>query len=300
MALFAELYYMNLLPFEIGPNEVRVFTNYRKSYPANLNFDFFKNHNNLYDYKVQTPELLYYRNHFESSFNEEQIKVLDSTHELVGTNALYTEEHKNRINNAGFYDIIYEDNNENNDFEQYEYVQFNEEKMQNSNMVESDKQLFNAIFSLYLIQAKVNRYYSGMSFQSVLNHVGRDILYDSALTEFKTIDILDVGFIDVLVSRIKNDDPVTIGITMGAGNHAINALAVYKDVNELGLYHIKVYDNNAPGETRILDLKCSEDSCLIQPNQYYTKKEPICMSLSINEELDFLNPKGHTSGGSGF
>ncbi len=218
---------------------------------------------------------------------------------MEGKNAVYDPEYKEIIENAGFYDIRLL-NCKGCDYDKYEEVRINEDKMQESKMDNDDKQLLNAIYALYLTQYNISSYHSGYSLGDAFLIGGQKIF--NSIVPGTPGSILYDGFVDLLIYRLKNDDPAVIGGDFAGGEHAINALAIYKDVEKVGLYHIKVYDNNHPGETRYVDLKCSGESCRLEPNEYYSGTSSIKMDLSINDSLDVIkhSTSKHEKGGHSF
>ena len=61
--------------------------------------------------------------------------------------------------------------------------------------------------------------------------------------------------VSILLQIVFNDDP------KHGGGHAVNATKLIQDGANPNRYYLEVYDNNLPGETMVIDLDCSKNSC---------------------------------------
>lgn len=281
MATFAELYYKKVLPLTLESKTAKDL----KSYAYDLTNTYFKNYNNLYDYKLQTNALKYQFGY--DSFNENQpsdFKTLD------GTKLTYSEKYKKEITNLEIYGIEEKKTTLTKkqqlekwgvNYETYDNIYLNEDKMQTSSiMKKDDTQMFNAIWAGFIKQNTVTSYSSGSNFILWLrNVVGTE---SNHYTD-------EQGFINILKTRLNDKDAPVIGANYNNGLHAINAISLVQDIDNPNYYYIGVYDNNYPGEKRYVDVKCNKDTCVTVANNYYTNSnEPIRITASLDYDLEFF------------
>ncbi len=282
MAMFAELYYTNNLPKKLNEREVKG----NKVYYASLNYDFFNNHKNLYEYKLESNAL---KNVFGYDyFNEELPKDF---RKLDGDTLLYTESFKKELEDTGLFDIYIKEtkgtkeekiNRWGVDFKERETFTFNEDKMQTSYSIKTrDKDLLNAINNLFFKQLNDTRISSSMNLRLSL----------SSYFDVEPIDLNGKNaFIGLLSYRLNNKDvPVLVGDIQDGSPHAVNATRLVEDIDNPNIYHIGVYDNNYPGEERYLDIECKADYCVTRPNKYYNiNNGPIRITPSLEYDLEQL------------
>ncbi len=280
MANFAELYYLKKLPLNVSSIE----NGGLKSYAYDLRNTYFKNYNSLYSYNLQTNALKY---NFGYDYFNEEIPV--DLRELDNNKLIFSKEYKKEIKDSNLYDITDKKSGLSSEgqiekygftYEKYEELLFNEDKMQKSTVINNDdKQMFNAIYAVFIKQEGVHHISSSMNFDLWL----RD------LVEKENNDYSGgSGFINVLKTRLASGDPVTITADY-YGQHAINAISLAQDIENPNYYYISVYDNNYPGEKRYVDLECKKDKCVMRPNEYYedVNGKPIRMTASLEYDLEY-------------
>lgn len=276
MATFAELYYKKVLPLKVAGKVINSHT----SYDYDLSKTYFKNYDNLYDYKLKTNSLKYEVG-FEH-FNEDTPTDFRSVNGKV---LIINDKYKKELTNSGIYDVYeIEDTRSKKeriekygiDFSKKETFMLNENLMQKSSKVDStDLQLFNAIYTSHIKQHISIEYSSASSFiLAVRNFVG------SSNTETLT----PTRFIDVLKYRLNDGDPVTMGSDYDYGWHAINAINLIQDIDNPNLYYIGVYDNRYPGEKKYVNLECNNDKCVTKANKDYSKSN---QALRITPSIDY-------------
>lgn len=280
MATFAQLYYKKVLPLNVGS----ITAGNQKSYAYDLTNTYFKNYNNLYDYKLQTNVLKYEFGY--DTFGEMQpsdLRILD------GTKLTFAEKYKIEIEDSGTYDIQ-EQETELSKEEQLERwgvnyktadnICLNEDKMQKSKvMKKDDTQMFNAIWAGFIRQLTTNHYSSGSNFSLWLRNVIGVESNDYTGAQ---------GFINILKSRLNDKDVPVISSNYSGGLHSINAISLVQDIENPNYYYIGVYDNNYPGEKRYVDLKCNKDKCFTVANDYYTESgQPIRITPSLEYDLAY-------------
>ena len=283
MATFAQLYYKKVLPLNVGSKTSKKNT----SYPYNLTDTYFENYGNLYDYKLKTNELKYVFGfeHFGEE-NPADLKVLEND------SLVYNPTYRKIIDKSGIYQ--YSDTKKSGldkdgqikkwgfNYSTYVDILINEDTMQASRVIKNDdKQMFNAIYAGFIKQNTTTHYSSGSNFTLWMrNAIGTEnIDYTSG-----------PGFINILKSRMDDNDAPVISSTFSGGLHAINAISLVQDIDNPNYYYIGVYDNNYPGEKRYVDLECKKNTCLTKENEYYTKsKQPIRVTPSLEFDLDYYN-----------
>lgn len=280
MATFAQLYYKKQLPLTVDS----ITAGDQKSYAYDLTNTYFKNYNNLYDYKLQTNALKYTFGY--DVFGETQPVDLRT---LDGTKLIFTEKYKKEIVDSGIYDIQ-EHKTVLSKEEQLERwglnyktaddITLNEDNMQTSSvMKKDDTQMFNAIWAGFIRQNTAIHYSSGSNFVLWLRNVLGTELIDYTGSQ---------GFINILKSRLNDKDAPVISSSFSGGLHAINAISLVQDIENPNYYYIGVYDNNYPGEKRYVDVKCNKDTCVTVANDYYTTTgEPIRVTPSIEYDLEY-------------
>ncbi len=275
MATFAQLYYQKLLPLKFAAKT----NGDMKSYAYDLNNIYFNNYPSLYDYKLKTNDLKYTFG-FEY-FNE---KTPSDYREISGNVFKINEKYRSTIN-TGLYDILKielsKEQLKKYDFEYYEEVLLNEDKIQNNNKINVvDRNLLNAIYAAFAKQNGESRYSSGSNFLLWLRQ-----LVGSESIDYKGKE----GFINVLTTRLKNGDPIVL-VSNFCGMHAINAISLIQDSDNPNYYKIAVYDNNYPGEKRYVDLECNDKTCVTKANEYYSNSnEPIRITVSLEQDLEYYN-----------
>lgn len=282
MATFAQLYYKKQLPLTVGS----ITAGDQKSYAYDLTNTYFKNYNNLYDYKLQTNALKYTFGY--DVFGETQPSDLMT---LEGTKLAFTEEYKKEIKDSGIYDLIEEETNlsEEKQLERWgvnyktaDNIYLNEDRMQTSNIMKKDDvQMFNAIWTGFIRQNVISSYSSGTDFVLWLRNV-----IGTESTDYTGAQ----GFINILKSRLNDKDAPVIVSSYSGGLHAINAISLVQNIENPNYYYIGVYDNNYPGEKRYVDIKCTEDICSTVANKYYTESgQPIRITPSFEYDLKYFN-----------
>ena len=167
--------------------------------------------------------------------------------------------------------------------EVYTYVEtslLNEDKMQtNLNIENSDKNLFNAIYFSFVKQKYDVTYSSAMnSILWIRDKIGSEKIEGNS----------EAAFINILKTRLNDQDPVVISSLFEGGLHAINAISLVQDKENPNYYYIGVYDNNYPGEKRYVDLECTKDKCVTRANSYYSgNNQPIRLTTSLEYDLNY-------------
>lgn len=280
MATFAQLYYKKQLPLKVGS----ITADDQKSYAYDLTNTYFKNYNNLYDYKLQTNALKYF---FGYDIFEE--KIPSDLRTLVGTKLTFAEKYKTEIENSNIYDILEQETSLSKEkqiekwgvnYETADNVCINEDKMQTSNVMKNDDmQMFNAIWAGFIRQNTTTHYSSGTNFMLWLRNV-----VGTESTDYTGAQ----GFINILKSRLNDKDAPVISSSYSGGLHAINAISLVQDIENPNYYYIGVYDNNYPGEKRYVDIKCNKDTCVTVANDYYTESnQPIRITPSLEYDLSY-------------
>lgn len=280
MATFAQLYYKKVLPLTVDSITAKDL----KSYAYDLTNTYFKNYNNLYDYKLQTNVLKYTFGY--DMFGETQPSDLST---LDGTKLTFTEKYRKEIESSGIYDIKEEETSLSKErqiekwgvnYKTADNPYLNEDKMQTSKVMNNDDtQLLNAIWTGFIRQNLTSYYSSGSNF----------VLWLRNVLGVETTDYTGAqGFINILKSRLNDKDAPVIASNYDGGLHAINAISLVQDIENPNYYHIGVYDNNYPGEKRYVDIKCNKDTCSTVANEYYTESgQPIRITPSLEYDLTF-------------
>ncbi len=280
MATFAQLYYKKQLPMKVDSKTVDEDT----SYAYDLTNTFFNKNNNLYDYKLQT-NVLKYRFGFDI-FNEE---IPSDLRTLDGTKLVFSENYRKEIIDSGIYDLVEEKSGLSKEaqikkwgvnYKTAENILLNEDRMQKSYVMKnSDKQMFNAIYTGFIRQNTTVHYSSGSNFVLWLRNV-----VGSETTTYPGPQ----GFINILKTRLNDKDAPVISSSYSGGLHAINAISLVQDIENPNYYYIGVYDNNYPGEKRYVDIKCTKDTCATVANKYYSSTgEPIRITPSLEYDLEY-------------
>lgn len=288
MATFAELNYANKLPLTLGSKTVKDKT----SYAYNLNNTYFSKGNNLYDFKLQSEDLVYT---FSQYFNYRTPTdfFLGIKDKMLLINPKYKEE----LIKKGLYSFLplnekvpYTKKEQINywggAFDKIEWVYLNEDYMQTSDKLTNDEvQLFNALYAMFIKQLDQENYSSASNLVLALrNHYGTE----------STQKINSESFIQLLKDRLDSGDAPVIsscydGGFMECGFHSINAISLVQDNKDANHYYIGVYDNNHPGEKRYVDIKCNKRVCVTASNDYYNKSnQPIRISFSLEDDLAYF------------
>ena len=283
MATFAELYYKKVLPLNVGS----LTADDNSSYGYNLTNTYFKNYNNLYDYKLKTNALKYTFGY--DIFGEEAPADFRGIKDEVLT---INDNYKKEIENSGIYDIRVEKSKLSKEdklkrwgvnFKSSESVLLNEDKMQKSSALNNDdKQMFNVIYASFIKQHTTTFYSSSTDFILWLRNV-----IGTETTGYTGAS----GFINIMKARLDDHDPVVISSTYySSGLHAINAISLVQDIENPNYYYIGVYDNNYPGEKRYVDLECKKDKCVTKANSYYVNSnQPVRLTPSLEYDLAYFN-----------
>ena len=282
MAIIAELYYLKKLPKKL---ESKVIDGVSPSYAYNLYGTYFSNYADLYDYNLQS-DILKYTFGF-SYFNESSNVPLKY---LSNNSYIFNKIYKDEILNSNVYDIVLKDtiwsDKEMKDalgatFETYEDVVLNEDKIQDSDIIENDdKQILNAIYAAFIKQDLKYFYSSGSDLTTWL----RKILIDEVNNT-----IFADGFINLLKTRLENKEAPVLISNYSGGYHAINAISLVQDKDNPNYYYIGVYDNNYPGEKRYVDVVCKNNVCLTKANSYYTESNQVLkLTPSLEYDLSYF------------
>lgn len=279
MATFAQLYYSKKMPLR---HDV-IKANDQQSYAYNLNWSYFKDYQNLYDYKLRTNALKYVPQFGANYFGEQEVadKYIMSEGSMT-----FNSKVRDEINKTGLFDYYKAKAGMKADaqvqkfgfsYDTIEKARLSETKMQNSaKMDDIDRSLMNAIFASQIRQNSVKMYSSGSAIGINATNVG-------ASTKRMTNSN---DFISLLASRIRKHEAPVILAYFSGGLHAMNAINLIQDAKDSNHYYIGVYDSNYPGEKRYLELKCSKFSCTTKANDYYGESgEVIRISISQEEDL---------------
>lgn len=282
MATVAELYYKKVLPLNFDSKTAKDAT----SYAYNLTNTYFKNYASLYDYKLKTNALKYSFGY--DIFNEEQpsdFRVLN------GTALLLNDKYKKEIEKTKIYKIEEEKSSLDTksqikkhgvSYKTFENIYLDEDSMQTvSIMKNDDTQIMNAIYATFISQNVTTHYSSSSDFMLWLRNV---------LKTEKTDYTGAVGFINILKTRLNDQDAPVIYSSFSGGLHAVNAISLVQDIDNPNLYYIGVYDNNYPGEKRYVNLECKKDTCVTKANNYYSSSnQPVRISPSLEYDLSYFN-----------
>ena len=282
MATFAELYYKKQLPLKA--NSKTVGSQELKSY--NLTYSYFKNYSNLYDYRLQSDALKYYGYMGYKGFNNTgEDNPADLYDRVENKTLMYSNKYKKEIDDYKIYDIkstkttISKSEQKSKykaSYKKYQTVLLNEDSMQNSNLKHEDLQLLNALYYLLRKQDDTTLYSSAYSAGYAVR---------GAATGMDTQFVGVEGFLNILISRLKDQDPAVLSIN----GHAVNAIDLYQDINDSSIYHIGIYDNNYPGEKRYISMKCKKNKCLTIDNDYYKiKGNKIRITPSLEQDLEYF------------
>ena len=284
MATFAQLYYSRKMPLRHDAIKAAGLT----SYSYNLNWSYFRDYQNLYDYKLRTNALKYVSQFGARYFGEE---------ELVGKYVMkdglltYTDAVRKEIKKTGMFDF-YEKKTKVSpadqekkygfSYEGIEKARLDEVKMQNSAAMDDvDRSLMNAIFAGQIRQTTVRMYSSGSAVGIDGNVIKR--------TNVKQMTNSN-DFMNLITARLRRHEAPVILAYFSGGLHAMNAINLIQDAKDSNHYYVGVYDSNYPGEKRYLELKCSKYSCTTRSNSYYGESgEVIRMSISQAEDLKHFN-----------
>ena len=279
MATFAQLYYSKKMPLRHNPITAAGLTS--SSY--NLNWSYFKDYQNLYDYKLQTNALKYVPQFGAEYFGEQEAVNKYSVKDGAIT---YSDKIRAEIDKTGIFGYYKSNTKEKSDVQMQKYgfsynsiekARLNETKMQSSaTMNDIDRSLMNAIFASQIRQASVKMYSSGSA-----------IGIDGAISRTASKQMTNSNdFMDLLASRMRKHEAPVILAYFSGGLHAMNAINLIQDAKDSNHYYIGVYDSNYPGEKRYLELKCSKYSCTTKSNDYYSESgEVIRISISQAEDL---------------
>ena len=233
MAKFAMLYYMKQLPISMGyidvSKEAQKYSNssdttwYSNGY--DLSDTYFVGNKNLYDYKITNKELSMLIN--EDIVTDYRDRVEDETF-------MIKKEYYDKLLEIGAksYNIEYKGNYEGADFTKYQKALLDiENENFNTNVVKDENQLMQAIFRLYVTQAL-------------------DETYDlNSATNFNA----DENF-NKLITKLNDGIPVLFNFQVpSGGGHAVNAIQLIDDMDDVNKFKIAIYDNNYPGEIRYVE-----------------------------------------------
>lgn len=281
MASFVQLYYSGDLPFKKDKTTIGDST----AHGYNINNTFFSKKQNLYDYKLKTNELKYVFGY--EAFGEEQPADL---YELDGDNLTFKKEYLKAIKGSDIYiidkakttiDSKKQQERYGVTYDTYTSLLLDEDKMQKSEVLDSeDKELLNAIYTLFIKQNQDERISSSSNFTLNMRE-----LFNSESITYTGKD----GFLNVLASRINNGEAPVIVSSYSGGLHAVNAISLIQDIENPNTYYIGVYDNNYVGEKRYVTLQCKKNVCYTKANEYYTSsKEPVRMTPSKEFDLKYF------------
>ena len=283
MATFAQLYYSRRMPLRHDAITAAGLT----SYSYNLNWSYFKDYQNLYDYKLRTGALKY-MSQFGANYFGEQEPV--DKYVMKDGALTYSDNVRAEINKTGMYDFYKKKTKVAADdqikkygfsYNAVEKARLNEAKMQNSTVMDDiDRSLMNAIYAGQIRQTTVKMYSSGSAIG-----VGSAV----AKTNVKTMTNSN-DFMSLMASRMRRHEAPVILAYFSGGLHAMNAINLIQDAKGSNHYYVGVYDSNYPGEKRYLELECSKYSCTTRSNSYYGESgEVIRMSISQAEDLKHFN-----------
>ena len=276
MATFAQLYYSKDLPLTASKKTARNET----SYAYNLKNTYFSKYDNLYNYKLKTNALKY--SFGFDLFNE---KKPSNLYFINNDKIQYNKKYRDQITKSKLYNFVTGEaklskkeqiKKYGTTYSKYETIQFNEDKMQTSSIKNSDKQLFNAIYSGFIRQYDTEYYSSGSDLGTWLR------------TVFKTEKIIyknGSGFINILKTRLNNKEAPVIFSKFNSGLHAINAISLVQNIKNPNHYYIGVYDNNYPGEKRYVEIECNKKYCVTKSNKYYKNSNQV-IRITASKEYD--------------
>ncbi len=281
MATFAELYYKKVFPLVHDAKTVGK----DASYAYNLKNTYFKNYDNLYNYKLKTNDLKYVFGY--SMFDESDpydFRVLNN--DVLTINDKY----KKGIISSGIYDIVNEKSSLSKEeqlkkwglyYKSSDNILLNEDKIQKSSSFnKNDLQLFNAIYFSFIKQQNTKHYSSSSSLILWLRNVFGTEYSDNIGAD---------GFVNLLKARLDDKDAPVIVSTFTNGFHAVNAISLVQDAKNPNYYYVGVYDNNYPGEKRYVDVECNNSICVTKANQYYSASDqPIRLSASLEYDLEYF------------
>lgn len=280
MATFAELYYTKTLPLKhdaktVSQKKTLLSSEDVTSYPYDLTNTYFKNYDNLYDYKPTTNALKYALGF--KVFNEEKPK---NYRYIANNQFLYNEEFKKGALASGLYDVSLQDV-DNSSYKQLENLLLNEDRIQTSDKIdENEKELLNAIYMSFLKQ-NVTKFYISSSNSKTWGQ--------NLFGIYKTEKLPSAAFVELLKTRLQNGDAPVIAGDFDGGYHGVNAISLAQDNNDANHYYIGVYDNNFPGEKRYIEMTCTKKSCVTKANDNYNSSEqPIFISASLEEDLKYF------------
>ena len=282
MATFAELYYKKVLPLTLG----NMISKEAKSRAYNLNNTYFKNYDNLYDYKLKSNTLKYI-----FGFDIFGENMPSDLRVLNGKTLVFNDKYKKEISASGIYDIAEDKSSLSSSvqlskwgvkYKTVENICLNEDRIQTSSVMNNeDVQLFNAIYASYIKQYNSSVYSSGMDFFLwVRDKIGTEnVNYSGA-----------PGFIRILEKRLNDKDAPVIMSNFSGGLHAINAISLVQDIENPNYFYIGVYDNNYPGEKRYVDIRCNNTVCSTVKNNYYSgSHEHVRITESLAKDLEYYN-----------
>lgn len=259
MATIAELYYKEKLPLKINSID--------KIHSYDLSNTFFNNYDSLKKYVLKTSIMKY-------TFGFDYFDIIPpyNFYKYNGKNYEIINPYRNEILISGMYDLKIIDKKEK--------PILNDEKMQITDLLNAeDKQILNAIAHAHFKQLKTPMYSSGIILPKWLKIFKNDINIPNTGGS---------GFINILINRLKANDAPVIGGNFNNGLHAINAIRIIQDINDLDHYYIDVYDNNYPNEKRILEISCSKKYCVTLANEYYhNSNQTISISPSLDYDLSY-------------
>lgn len=279
MATFAQLYYAKKMPLRHDAITAAGLT----SYAYNLDSSYFKDYQNLYDYKLQTNALKYVSQFGAKSFGERE--PLDK-YVMKDGGLVYGDGVRAKIDKTGLFDYYKKKTKMAADdqvkkygfsFSLVEKARLDETKMQNSVAMDgTDRSLMNAIFAGQIRQATVKMYSSGSAIG-----IGGAAVKTNVKQMTNSND-----FMSLLMTRLRKHEAPVILAYFSGGLHAMNAINLIQDARDSNHYYVGVYDSNYPGEKRYLELECSKYSCTTRSNGYYSESgEVIRMSISQAEDL---------------
>lgn len=225
MATFAMEYYKKTLPLKMGEKNNNSFVvKYIKRMDLSadgydLSNTYFEDYNNLYDFKISTKELSYL---LEKPAKDYRDRITDDV-------LMINKKYYDKLEKMGV-DFIYK-KYKGEGYNKYQSALLNLEKLnKNDYVTEDEKELLNAIWRLFILQAN-----------------DKSVSFDSEP---------DAAFSE-LMNKLKEGSPQVLVIN---GNHAINAIKFIQDINDANKFKIEVYDNNFPGKTKYITMTRSKFS----------------------------------------
>lgn len=291
MATFAELYYRRSLPLTGKTVSPAFIGNKFDGGMYDLRNTYFQTGGPLNNYVFQTPAL----DIMIDAPLSDHTEYLEVENDIL----VYKEPYRSQIVNSNLCistpynttrDADYQIKNYGNTYSTCEHFIFSY-VLANKDEALIDSTDLNLLNAIYI-------YFNKQNIDSTVSSASNLILSLRHILGKETLEYVYRGdeFIKLLKYRLSNGDPVTIssGFDMNdAGNpmlHAVNAYALYKDVNNSNLYHIAVYDNNYPDKTRYVDVKCSGQGCVTSANAYYNgSDEPIRITSSEEYDDEFID-----------